>query len=172
MVAEMMTEPFDGLPGVPTARCITRSIAPPPPRQACQLKNFVPVTERGPRGVRHWDLSRRSRTASQEVKTTSSGMARTRSACHRKSCRVTAYSSGYGRCGDWHGHGVVGYSSIPPRKLWQSFMLRTWLLEVSRSLKAAVNWGFFRNEPHSLKPRLDVMIVVFRRCRLCISVKN
>lgn len=69
-------------------------------------------------------------------------------------------------------HGVAGYSSIRPRRLSQSRMLITWLFEVSRSLKAAVNWGFFRNEPHSPKPRLDVMIVVLRLCRLCISVKN
>ena len=62
--------------------------------------------------------------------------------------------------------------SIRPRRLSQSRMLITWLLEVSRSLKAAVNWGFFRKDPQSPKPRLEVMIVVFRRCRLCISVKN
>lgn len=75
-----------------------------------------------------------------------------------------------GRDGDgpWHDR----HLSIRPRRLSQSRMLITWLLEVSRSLKAAVNWGFFRKDPQSPKPRLEVMIVVFRRCRLCISVKN
>jgi len=81
-------------------RCIAKSIAPPPPWEACQLKNFAPATESGPRGVRHWDLSWRSRTAPQEVKTTSNGISRTRSARRRKSSRVTAHSSGDARGGE------------------------------------------------------------------------
>jgi len=67
---------------------------------------------------------------------------------------------------------VHGSADILVRKVTHSFMLKRWLDSVSRSIKAAVRWGFLRNEAHSLKPRLEVMRV--ERClwRFCRRVKK
>src|ERR1035437_3145975 len=66
-----------------------------------------------------------------------------------------------------HGSGL-----ILGRRLTQPFMLMTWLFSVSRSMRAAVRWSFLRKEPHSAKPRLEVMRVGFFLCRWCIRVKK
>ena len=105
-------------------RCITRSIAPPPPWRSCQLKNLVPVTERGPRGVCHRDLSRRSRTAPQERQDDFQ-----RDFANQVGSPPEVVS-GHGTLltqtqADDMVHCVAGYSSIRPRKLSQSFMLIT-----------------------------------------------
>ena len=102
-VAEMTSEPLDGLPRVPTAQVHCQV------DRAAAALGGVPVKEfragdrkRATRGA-HRDLSQRSRTAPQEVKTTSNGISRTRSARRRKSSRVTAHSSRDERCGDGRG---------------------------------------------------------------------
>jgi hypothetical protein len=63
-------------------------------------------------------------------------------------------------------------AAILVRKVTHSFMLNTWLDSVRRSIRAAVRWGFLRNEARSLKPKLEVMSV--ERClwRFCSRVKN
>src|SRR3990172_8835472 len=71
-----------------------------------------------------------------------------------------------------HSASLSPSSSSFPRKLRQFFMWITWLVAVSRSSKAPVRWLFLRNDPHSLKPRLEVIRVVLVLCRFCISVKN
>ena len=58
------------------------------------------------------------------------------------------------------------------RRLTQPFMLMTWLFSVSRSMRAAVRWSFLRKEPHSAKPRLEVMRVGFFLWRWCMRVKK
>ena len=168
----MTPEPVDGLsgrpsrPGASPGRSLRRHHG-----ESCQLKNFVPVTERGPRASVPPRFVSRSRTAPQAAQDDFQRDFSNQVGSPPEVVSVTADTTQTVHDCDDRSHGV-DHSSIRPRKLSQSLMLITWLLEVSRSLKAAVNWGFFRNDPHSLKPRLDVMIVVFRRCRLCISVKN
>src|SRR5271166_489246 len=74
--------------------------------------------------------------------------------------------------GQVHAASLSPLSSSLTRKLRQFFMLIVWPLAVSRSSKAEVSCGFFRNDPHSLKPRFEVIRVVLVLCRICISVKN
>src|ERR1035441_8197508 len=70
-----------------------------------------------------------------------------------------------------HGSGS-GWESSLARRLLQPFMLMTWLFSVSRSMRAAVRLSFLRKDPHSPKPRLEVMRVGFFLCRWCIRVKK
>ena len=59
-----------------------------------------------------------------------------------------------------HGSSLSSPASSLGRKLWQFFMLITWLVSVSRLSKAPVSWLFFSSDPHSLKPRFEVISVV------------
>src|ERR1035437_5333680 len=79
------------------------------------------------------------------------------------------------------GHPAQPLGSLPPahdsaeslgRRPTHSRMLKTWLHSVNRSMSAAVRWSFLRKEPHSRKPRLEVMRVGFFLCRRCIRVKK
>ena len=134
-------------------------MAPPPPRWHDQLMNLVPVIESGPCSVCHLERSCRSRAAPADQQHGFQGDGYAPISTPTK--RIAAH------CGS-----SASSSSIGSRRLRQFFMLITWLVSVSRSIKAAVKWGFLRNQPHSLKPRLEVSSVVLVLCRRCISVKN
>ena len=71
------------------ARCITRSIAPPPPWPVCQFMNLAPVTDNEPRSVCHLRRSCPSRAAPRKISTLSNGAARTTAARRRRSTKLT-----------------------------------------------------------------------------------
>ena len=146
LAAKCRSSHSSAVPKSTPARCITRSIAPPPPWQRRQLVNLGPVTDKGPCSVCHLDLSCRSRSAPRKTNTVSSGTARTAAAA--------------AQLVEVHSASLSPPSSSLGRKLWQFFMLITWLVSVSRLSKAPVSWLFFSSAPHSLKPRFEVISVV------------
>jgi hypothetical protein len=66
---------------------------------------------------------------------------------------------------------------LPPRPSWVAQAAAVLHVDHMAGFRQPIDqggrqMGFFRNDPHSLKPRFEVISVVLVLCRFCISVKN